>query len=1747
MLLVAAVTAVTGSIGVSAAGSGNHPSGIEAPYIRPVANQVLVSPKAPPVSRAGAFEGNGTAADPYLINKAEDLILLATLVNSNIETPEGYSFAMAYLGKYFALTSDIDLGSVNFTPIGSGPDKRFGGHIDGRGHTIKNLVSTDRLYNCFVGFCDENTTVKNITFDSPVLKGSYGCAPVYYCGYVENVHTINPKITNSGMISAGIVGLALKNATNCSVKGGEISAAAYCGGAIAEVEKSCSNISVEGTVVIGQNMRKSSAAPCGGVVANMLGDGYNLHFSGVVKSGNDAEYGQELGGVAGRVVHAKLTNSFAAGLVKGDQDTDNIGGVVGFLAGTIENCYSAGRVHSPSNYCGGLVGYVIKYTPDDEGEIIQPKIINSYTSASVFTPTNQYDTSKYKELIGEIEEKTSPVIENIYYDKLTTNFYSTRYGSTTEEMTSSKGLTGLSSEVWQFTEGYYPRLKASADSENAKYSATAFMFKEGDSFEKISSDTKINTLGENTRVLLMNNGSLSTEGHYSRIENGMIKVGSEFGVDTLYITNGNAQSYRYMGIAPIPFEGNGTEASPYLLKTKEDLLKLGEVTTVKQQKFAGIHFALASDIDLANDTIFDGISADPSKVNCEFQGIFDGRGHFIHNMSFANRLVWSTPATETTLGTLKAMSCRSYGGLFGRIGAQGIVKNVNIAADCRIELFANSAAIAGMVKGRVENCRNYADVTGYSCLVGGIAGVVETGGVVTDCYNAGIIRSSYTAIGGIAGQNSGLVSNCVNTGSVKLETLCTNFKSEVADAGGIAGRMENGEVINSINYAPVLVWLNESKKGTRAGGIVASATSQSDKVSFAVNVGNVLNNEAATCGAIAGDYAGASISNVYYDKQTLNPRACANVDIKEISPALTSFLTSGKALEGFDASIWDFTAGIYPTLKKFKDESMVKTARVPLMNMSERNAVSDVKGDIILSEKATWQLEEGTAFKIEGNTVKAPGKVEEKFSQMLTGTTADGFVVKVILCAVPEIPVTGEGTEASPYLIKTTSEWNALSKYILSTVDNMEGKYIKLATDLDFTSETETTTSLYSDGLTAFQGTFDGGNHTIKGVKTTQKSTNKGSLFGILGNTGVIKNLTLEGVHNSTYLGAAPLLDKMYGKLENVKVKSSITTTKAICGGIVTYAYGGATFENVSFAGKINSSEYGVGGLVAQAMNGCVNFKDCTFEGFIGDTKSSVTAFTIYVGGFIYSASGVNMDNCVSIGEIMLSNTMKSKNVAGFIASCDGTKDSPNFIFNKCHNFTNIQAGGLVAGIATGCTSSLNSSKNIFTFTDCSNHGNISATSSIAMSATPTAGLLCNLTPGSSFTRCSNFGNISSDKNNYVAGISAYYYSIPTEENPVIFTDCRNSGTIINLTSHAAGIYCYVNGSFKFENCSNTGAVNAQQLAGGIVCTFEGKGPQIINSYNTGDITTSMYRSGGIVCYGTATDAVVKGCWNVGKVMSTHAAGGNIAASASRIGGIAAECSASFENCYNLGTVKGNSVVAGIVALPVKDKTQIISCYNAGKIDCPQDTCGSIAGVNLVNNPSVWTANNKLENSYYLNENTCSKDTNSGAKALSRKELAALDMGEGFVSLDAFTHPIAKAFADNEVAAFHAADVIFGKEDTADKVTSTFNVGGGGKVVWSSDCKALSIKGNKAEFTNNFEGDIMLKATAGVLVKEYKLSAKVTASSAVDDVAKDKEIQTRRYYTPAGMEIFNPQAGQTVIVVTTYVDGTSSVSKAIVK
>ncbi len=125
------------------------------------------------------------------IATAEDLVAFAQKVNNGTDS---------YSNKTVVLLNDIDLSSVNWTPIGqTSTQKMFKGTFDGNGYTIKNLTIDDdsdtNKTNGHALFGWLQGTVKNLTIDNASVKAHHNVGII--AGYTESGTIENCKVTNS--------------------------------------------------------------------------------------------------------------------------------------------------------------------------------------------------------------------------------------------------------------------------------------------------------------------------------------------------------------------------------------------------------------------------------------------------------------------------------------------------------------------------------------------------------------------------------------------------------------------------------------------------------------------------------------------------------------------------------------------------------------------------------------------------------------------------------------------------------------------------------------------------------------------------------------------------------------------------------------------------------------------------------------------------------------------------------------------------------------------------------------------------------------------------------------------------------------------------------------------------------------------------------------------------------------------------------------------------------------------------------------------------------------------------------------------------------------------------------------------------------------------------------------------------------------------------------------------------------------
>lgn len=1720
-----------------------------------------------PALSVSSFEGNGTEADPFQIKQLDDLILLSDNVKA-WETTDSVGITpihRAYQGKWFKVMNDIDMQNYRFTPIGNAYAYLFAGNLDGGGHTLKNLNVSSAGYAGLFGRVDSLTTVKNLTLENATINstGNFnGVLAGWESGTMDNIHVVNAKITGAGMATGGIIGtghsISNSDVVNSTITGSN----GYVGGVAGEADGTVSNCFATGITITEAGSENN---PVGGVVGNLYAASIDKsYFTGYITTGYSAN--QRVGGVVGTAYRASLDQVFARAYIHGYDNNAQVGGVVGLLyASNLSNAYSTSTVISASTVkAGGITGLVAQGTVN--GQTVESSVVNAFTGGFLDAETYQYDSQNgVREALGTINDGANPTLSGIYFDNQITNNHSVRFSVPTATLTSGTALEGYDTSVWTFQSGLYPRLKFAENTEAAAYASSALIFAEGNSLDNMAKTAKVNTLGS-TKFKLVKGGVTGSEGNYMSISGTDLVLNGGYGTDTLYVVSGNGRDSLSYAIkaAPVTLDGAGTEDNPYQIKTKADMIYLSDLTTNKKLYFPQTYFQVMNDIDMELDTAFVGFANNPSDAYSRFAGVFDGAGHTLHNLYLGGYVKWTTePETGFGDGTgtpatgSGTSSSQGWNGLFSRLDITGVVKNLTIAADAKLELWATAAPFVGDNYGLIENCRNYAEVKGLSCWIGGIAGQNEKEGIIRNCLNAGNVATGYMYVGGIAGASAGRIENSMNTGAVVIDQLSyfnrtsvTRDANRMNIAGGIVGRFSSGTVSNCVNAGTVRAYTS------RAGGIAGSVGKPNDTyqdvglsdIINSVNYGTVLAKDQGQIGPMAGVNESDGTKNAYnyYDKQTAPYASAGSSELPATTGLETSVLTSGNKLEGLADSLWQFEKGKYPVLKQFANDSIVQVAASVVPQIATGETAFNLNSDITLSAPAatTWQLTQGTSFKLGEGKVIVPSTVSTLQVDTLVAQ-APGYIKVMIIKQRYPFPLEGEGTQASPFLIKTPQDWNAVSDYVANCLENFKGQYLRVENDIDFNGVSFS--QIGRDFITVFDGDFDGNHKTISNIVNKSIATAEGGgAFAVIGENGYVHDLTLEGKMTATHTYAAGFAGDVYGRVKNCVNKIAVTSTQANAAGFVAHAYGTAVFDSCYNRADVSSSRANVAGFAAQVYSGA-QFNVCGNEG-----KVSQTGTANYIAGFASTSAPATYNEVYNTGEISVAKTNNTTYAAGLISNVSG---AGTLSIKKSYNTASITAKANVAGLITAA----NSFTTVVEMDSCYNTGDVISAATSSTTNSPTAGLMSFYSVGTKVTNSWNSGTIMSEKNVYTAGLLAKNAS-GTASVPTIVSNCYNTGDIIANGNQGGGIVAYsMTKNMVVENCYNAGRIEGGFGLGGIVASFTGDTTNVIrNCYNTGDITTSTNRTGGLIGYG-AGKGTVENCFNIGNIStSLTAAGTTNTTSGYAIGGLAGVSSAHFYNCYNTGTVTGASRVGGLVGVPAQVKTlnngnatEFHNCYNAGKIvitakglsdEQKADTCGNIIGTSHV---SYWNDNNVMENTYFLNELNAATKHDAQATGLDAAAIAKLDLGSAFKHNDDYSLPVLTVFADSAAARFSGVIPVAADGDSWQHITKAFYVGQTDGLTWTADSASITFNGNVAGFNTPYTGLFTVTAKLGNWSKTFILNA--DNATGIHSIATGKELKGQHYYTVDGMEVSPSQVrrGQVLIIRKTYTDGTQTTEKTV--
>ncbi len=323
-----------------------------------------------------------------------------------------------------------------------------------------------------------------------------------------------------------------------------------------------------------------------------------------------------------------------------------------------------------------------------------------------------------------------------------------------------------------------------------------------------------------------------------------------------------------------------------------------------------------------------------------------------------------------------------------------------------------------------------------------------------------------------------------------------------------------------------------------------------------------------------------------------------------------------------------------------------------------------------------------------------------------------------------------------------------------------------------------------------FTGTFDGNNHTIRGVFVKQT----GKFAGIFGNSDTIKNLKIADsyIYSSDSCVGGIVGALREGTLENCEnINTTIVSEEYAVGGIAGQ-FTGVKIENCSNSGKITGNRYGVGGIVGNWKSG--EIKDCANNGIV----TGKYAIAGIVGRFVEG----KIENCINLGNINAEKDSKNKSYVGGISGYSGDSQCT---LSFCTNKGRIKGEGDCVGGITGVTTStanINMCENFgwiigegnriggiigvsnpkVEITNCSNMNDVTNNKTGALDTGGIIGLIFDIDDKASTIKlCYNSGNINGQKN--VGGIVGRVYG---NKNLSTITQCYSKGKMKGTTNIGA-------------------------------------------------------------------------------------------------------------------------------------------------------------------------------------------------------------------------------------------------------------------------------------------------------------------------------------------------------------------------
>ena len=824
-----------------------------------------------------APSGDGSEGNPYKIATEANLAWLAEQVNKDNDFK-------TFVGEYFIQTADLDLGNNNWMPIGKSNKRYFAGSYDGGGYVINNLYYND-----------------------------YSKDYVGLFGYVNNGHLSN-IIVASGFVY------------------GYQNAAGVCGALNGGTIDCCAN--------------------------------------------NATVYGkmERISGICGQAMGtASISNCINYGLISGFNFTGGIVGLCTSKDASISYCINVGQVFGMRHTCGNLIGFNNNsFVPS---HCYYDNQINASVGLSKNNNVIETNTDQTDAIEGKSNSELTNGSELSGFAPETWSFEEGLYPRLKKGMGCDAiilAATPVFLESGDMVDNVKKDFKVSV-ANSVSWTGDQNISISGNSASILKSTGTVITGtkgGYTKKVYLKTNKSGATE---IGSENAPLTIESEEDLVKFRTAVNTYGTYKgcaaYDGFKGIHFKvtvdialSNWTE--PIGIHNSFKGIFDGNHRTISgiNTNQPGISvvgglFGCASYGEIKNITVS---SNDEQKVNgFQFVGGLCGSTYYetlTNCISYCKVDIGSGKYAGGIVGTDKGYStfigCENHGSIS--------------SADCIGGILGTSN-----MNSKFSKCVNYGTITCSTQKAGGICGNVADNCEFEDCINQGSVTATNMSVGGIVGETATVkslpIKNCINAGTISgkehsggiggqiigkatIES-CLNIgliSSSSSNAGGIAGLIKSGVIVQQ-SFNSGSIECPENKDGS---GIIGSSTA-SDAISSCINIGNVTTGKAITSGS-------ATIFKCFSDIQLSN--ASAHDDEKKTTAEMT-----GTALSTL-GSDWTYTDNMYPMIKTLENsEYMIMAASTIVLDAADKLNVVNSKFHISTPHAIEWKCTPVSAVAFSGN------------------------------------------------------------------------------------------------------------------------------------------------------------------------------------------------------------------------------------------------------------------------------------------------------------------------------------------------------------------------------------------------------------------------------------------------------------------------------------------------------------------------------------------------------------------------------------------------------------------------------------------------------------------------------------------------------------------------------------------------------------------------------------------------------------